>query len=386
MAKLAIYNGKALDREVELPEGMLRVGRSDQNDIVLSDASKAVSRFHAELRVENGHFTIVDLNSQNGTWVAGRRVQQADVAAGTDMLLGTYRLVVSPGEKPAAAQAMVRPAAQPELLPPPVAARPPVTPPPPVYVPLPAAEPAPSSMTPVNAAVPARERTRAGSSQAKRPGPGKRIVALAAACLCLLLTGFAAGVFWWPSSVASPVTEGQSPAGPEAVPGGPPTEAPVSQTPSEASIQPPAAVVAPVPGAAAGPIVGNRPPNSESARRDVAVASRTSRSGAEPKTAEPNVEQVLDRARSAVKKGDYTSALAGLESILRADAGNPDALDLLASLRAKGQDAFKSGRQFDAAGRSREAAAMYERTVKLLPPDHPSARAARERLSALRRP
>ena len=385
MAKLAIYNGKALDREVELPEGTLRIGRSDQNDIVLSDASKAVSRFHAELRVEKGQFTIADLNSQNGTWVAGRRVQQANVAPGTAMLLGTYRLVVSPEEKPdrAAAPAMVLPAAQPEPLPAPVSARPAVAPPPPASSTLPAAAPAPSSMTPDISPLPARERAPARPVNVKRPNLGKRVATLAAACLCLILTGFAAGVFWWPSSVASPVAGGQSPAEPQAVLGGPPTETPLSQVSSEASIQPAAAVIAPVPAAAAGPIAGNRPADTASARKDAAAASKV---GAEPKTREQNAEQVLERARSAVKKGDYTSALAGLESILRVDAGNPDALDLLASLRAKGQDAFKSGRQFDAAGRPREAAAMYEKTVKLLPPDHPSARAARERLSALRQP
>jgi len=69
---------------------------------------------------------------------------------------------------------------------------------------------------------------------------------------------------------------------------------------------------------------------------------------------------------------------------MRVDAGNPEALDLLGAVRAQGHDAFRRGRQFDAVGRTPDAIAMYEKAIKLLPDDHPSAVAARERLAALR--
>jgi pSer/pThr/pTyr-binding forkhead associated (FHA) protein len=94
VAKLIIYRGDTLDREVDLGERNARIGRGDQNDIVLPDPAKSVSRFHAELRFEQGRFSIVDLNSQNGTWVAGRRVQQAALEPGIPVVLGTYRLVL----------------------------------------------------------------------------------------------------------------------------------------------------------------------------------------------------------------------------------------------------------------------------------------------------
>lgn len=100
MAKLIIYRGDTLDREIDLGERNARVGRGDQNDIVLPDPAKSVSRFHAELRFEQGKYSIVDLNSQNGTWVAGRRVPQATLEPGVPVVLGTYRLVLKQEQAP----------------------------------------------------------------------------------------------------------------------------------------------------------------------------------------------------------------------------------------------------------------------------------------------
>ena len=51
-----------------------RIGRSEQNDLVLEDPGKAVSRNHAEIRYEGGRYVLADLESQNGIWVAGTRV------------------------------------------------------------------------------------------------------------------------------------------------------------------------------------------------------------------------------------------------------------------------------------------------------------------------
>jgi len=97
-----------------------------------------------------------------------------------------------------------------------------------------------------------------------------------------------------------------------------------------------------------------------------------------------NTAQLLDQARSAIARGDHVAAAGFLDPVMRFDAGNPDALELLASVRAEGHEAYKRGRQFDAVGRTPDAVAMYDKAVKLLPPDHPSARAAKERISALR--
>jgi adenylate cyclase len=53
-------------------ESELRIGRGEQNDLRLNDAS--VSRYHAFLRRVDGRYLLSDVGSQNGTFVNGRRV------------------------------------------------------------------------------------------------------------------------------------------------------------------------------------------------------------------------------------------------------------------------------------------------------------------------
>ncbi len=85
MAKLIIFRGSTRDREIEIGERTVRIGRGDQNDIVLHRPGQVLSRFHAELRAEQGGYVIVDLNSQNGG-VAGRRVPQATLEPGVPVV------------------------------------------------------------------------------------------------------------------------------------------------------------------------------------------------------------------------------------------------------------------------------------------------------------
>jgi len=52
-----------------------------------------VSRFHAEVRPEDGQYVLVDLGSQNGTWSEERRVDRVELRRGTPVTIGPYRLV-----------------------------------------------------------------------------------------------------------------------------------------------------------------------------------------------------------------------------------------------------------------------------------------------------
>lgn len=92
MARLLIYKEGRLEREMDLAERDLRIGRGAENEIHLEDPTKAVSRFHAELRFENGQYVLLDLNSQNGTWLGGQRVQRAVLEAGMQVSIGPYTL------------------------------------------------------------------------------------------------------------------------------------------------------------------------------------------------------------------------------------------------------------------------------------------------------
>lgn len=94
MTKLTIYRGESLISEVQLTGKTLRLGRSKDNDVVLEDPGKGVSRTHAELRPEGGRYRLVDLESQNGIWVSGVRVPSVLLAPGTVAAMGPFRVAI----------------------------------------------------------------------------------------------------------------------------------------------------------------------------------------------------------------------------------------------------------------------------------------------------
>ena len=91
----ALWTGmRAPTGVMRLPARVVRIGRSDDNDVVVSDLR--VSRYHAELRRSpGGEYQIADLGSHNGTFVNGQRIESA-VVTEADVVgvgLATFRLV-----------------------------------------------------------------------------------------------------------------------------------------------------------------------------------------------------------------------------------------------------------------------------------------------------
>ncbi len=78
------------------PTGVATVGRDPANTVVVDDLM--VSRHHAELRPgPDGHSSqLIDLNSQNGTFVNGVRVSSAAVLVGDVVSVGSTTFVVGP--------------------------------------------------------------------------------------------------------------------------------------------------------------------------------------------------------------------------------------------------------------------------------------------------
>jgi tetratricopeptide (TPR) repeat protein len=94
VTKLIIYKGETRYSEVALTGKAMRIGRSPENDVVLEDPGKGVSRAHAELRLEGDKYRLVDLESQNGIWVSGKRVPSVLLAPGVVAAMGPYRLAI----------------------------------------------------------------------------------------------------------------------------------------------------------------------------------------------------------------------------------------------------------------------------------------------------
>jgi pSer/pThr/pTyr-binding forkhead associated (FHA) protein/tetratricopeptide (TPR) repeat protein len=89
---LIVKRDDRVEREIELAARVLRIGRDSDNDLVLEDDNRGVSRFHAEIRPEGGRYTIADLESRNGTWVDGERVTAAGLSPGSVVTLGPFSL------------------------------------------------------------------------------------------------------------------------------------------------------------------------------------------------------------------------------------------------------------------------------------------------------
>ncbi|MCC6231597.1 MAG: FHA domain-containing protein [Verrucomicrobiales bacterium] len=83
-----------------LGSGVCRIGRSDQNEVVISDPS--VSGTHAEIEAHEGHWVVRDAGSTNGTFVDGQRVTLAEVQAGQVFRLGNIQVGIELGSGPVA--------------------------------------------------------------------------------------------------------------------------------------------------------------------------------------------------------------------------------------------------------------------------------------------
>lgn len=89
---LLIEKGPGQGRIIEVPSGGGRIGRSSENDIVLSDDS--LSRFHCRVFFKEGTLAIADLGSTNETLVNGASIQEQILTSGDRIEIGETVLQV----------------------------------------------------------------------------------------------------------------------------------------------------------------------------------------------------------------------------------------------------------------------------------------------------
>jgi hypothetical protein len=78
-------------KHFKLEGDLIRIGRSEENDIVLS--VKGISRHHCQLRRQGGKLMLEDLGSTNGTLVNGRRLTgQYAVSVGDEIQIAEEHL------------------------------------------------------------------------------------------------------------------------------------------------------------------------------------------------------------------------------------------------------------------------------------------------------
>lgn len=87
MGRLVCTAAQMDELSVELEIGESSVGRSSECDLTLDEPS--VSRLHATLVVESDRVRVLDAGSNNGTFVNGRRVDEAVLKSGDEISFGT---------------------------------------------------------------------------------------------------------------------------------------------------------------------------------------------------------------------------------------------------------------------------------------------------------
>lgn len=89
-ALLVVRRGPNSGARFLLDSDLTTVGRHPEADIFLDDVT--VSRRHAEFRRTGTTFEIADLNSLNGTYFDGVRIDTALLSDGAEVQVGKYRL------------------------------------------------------------------------------------------------------------------------------------------------------------------------------------------------------------------------------------------------------------------------------------------------------
>jgi len=95
MATLLVTHGLEEGRRYTLDKAVARLGREATNAIRIPD--NELSRQHAEIRFEDGEYSIVDLVSSNGTFLNGQRVTEAKLASGDRIQVGKTVLLFGTG-------------------------------------------------------------------------------------------------------------------------------------------------------------------------------------------------------------------------------------------------------------------------------------------------
>src|SRR5712692_2422047 len=100
--RLEIKTGPAAGREIATDKERIRIGNArvppgrdgSGNDVALDD--KKVSRFHCEIALTEKGWLLTDLESTNGTWLDGKRVERAYISPGSSLVVGDSSILFSP--------------------------------------------------------------------------------------------------------------------------------------------------------------------------------------------------------------------------------------------------------------------------------------------------
>jgi predicted component of type VI protein secretion system len=297
MRTLRFVRAGAVEIEVPLESRDLRVGRSGDNDVVLLDPDKTLSRHHAELRSEGDRWFYLDLNSANGSWIGDRRVTREELTPGLAVTLGDYELTVI---QPAVAAVPVEAGDATRVLRSDDTLRPGMANPPRVTGARPAATP-----SVVGGAI-ASGAPAARAGAASSPSPIRRIIIYGSIAVFGAFAVMLAAMLR-PEPEAPDAEEPEVASAPAAAPGAPPPSAP----PPPAEPAPTAATPAPAPVPAPvtpPPVAAKAPEAPRTAARTTPAAPRPAAPRPAPRP-RPPADTDVDAAAIPARDGEAAAAL-----------------------------------------------------------------------------
>lgn len=92
VGQMIITRGASAGARFAITDEVTKIGRDTRGQIFLDDIT--VSRNHAEVRREpDGHYSLADLGSLNGTYLDGERITHALLREGAQVQIGKFRFV-----------------------------------------------------------------------------------------------------------------------------------------------------------------------------------------------------------------------------------------------------------------------------------------------------
>ena len=95
-ATLRVVSPGVAPREFPVRVPSVRIGRGEENDLVLPDSR--ISRVHGLLSARQGGLVYTDLGSTNGSYVNGTRVSEVALGPGDVLRLGDSTVTIAGGQ------------------------------------------------------------------------------------------------------------------------------------------------------------------------------------------------------------------------------------------------------------------------------------------------
>ncbi|MBI3184499.1 MAG: sigma 54-dependent Fis family transcriptional regulator [Myxococcales bacterium] len=93
--RLTVSAGPDTGKELVSDKERIRIGAHSSNDLVLAE-DRTASRHHSEIQYTERGYLLIDLNSTNGTYLDGRRIERAYLSTGSQVRAGSSTLTFAP--------------------------------------------------------------------------------------------------------------------------------------------------------------------------------------------------------------------------------------------------------------------------------------------------